>query len=258
MKTHSQAFLCILVCFTTLLTSGGLSATEPSPSPAPFASSPLNASSESTTNPCIDNPYFRVLKNDSAPPDANSNIGARVIVALKNVEIQSSRGDQKLDRGQIAVLRTPSETFKISGEYFEVAFKSDHPPLLEPPQWIEPTKNKVIYEAPEFRVFEETLLPGDTREIHSHAQRVVIRLNRVQLIDPRFHDKGGKGGWQIPDTAKYAEPIVHAVKNLSEIPLFNIVIEYRLPQHLLQKVPTNQEIDSQPEKWRNMELRTNS
>ena len=86
----------------------------------------------------------------------------------------------------------------------------------------------------------------------------MIRLNRVQLIDPRFHDKGGKGGWQIPDTAKYAEPIVHAVKNLSEIPLFNIVIEYRLPQHLLQKVPTNQEIDSQPEKWRNMELRTNS
>jgi hypothetical protein len=28
---------------------------------------------------------------------------------------------------------------------------------------------------------------------------------------------------------KFAEPIVHVVRNLSDIPLFNIVIEFKVP-----------------------------
>jgi len=202
------------------------------PMPPPSLASGLSTNSTPPLSQSIDNPYFRVLKNASAPLEANTNIASRVIVALRNVQIQSPRGDQKLDRGQIAVFN-PGETFKITGEYFEVSFKADHPPLKEPSEWIEPSKNTIIHDAPEFRIFEEQLGPGDTRAIHSHAQRVVIRLNEVQLIDPRFHEKAGpgKGGLQVPDTAKYADPIVHVVKNLSQIPLDNIVIEYKIPKH---------------------------
>ena len=94
---------------------------------------------------------------------------------------------------------------------------------------MEPTKNKIVFEDNEFRVFEERLNPGDTRELHSHAQRVVVRLNDVQLTDPRFHPNGKPGtGMQVANTVKYAEPMVHVTKNLSKIPLFNIVIEYKI------------------------------
>ena len=87
----------------------------------------------------------------------------------------------------------------------------------------------MIYDDAEIRVFEERLAPYDIREVHSHAQRVVVRLNLVQLTDPRFHDIPKPGtGIQVPNTVKYAEPVVHAVKNTSDIPLFNVVIEYKI------------------------------
>jgi hypothetical protein len=207
---------------------------EPVASPAPAdvvpTSSPAPSGTPTLPVPDIDNPYFRVLRNATAPAEANAHIGARVIVALKETVLHDSSGDRKLDRGQVAVF-DPGQLYTVSGDYFEVSLKADHPPLHEPPVWIEPKKNTVIHDAPTFRIFEEKLEPLDTREVHSHAQRVVIRLNNVQLIDPRFHEKGGKGGFQVPDTAKYAEPIVHAVKNLGPGPLFNIVIEYKLPPH---------------------------
>jgi hypothetical protein len=180
--------------------------------------------------PAIDNAYFRVSKNTTAGSEGSTNLGTRVIVALTNVVIQSSRGKLDLKRGQIAEFHL-DETFKPpTGEYFEVAIKTNHPPLKAPEKWIEPTKNIIVYEDAEFRVFEERLEPGETRELHSHAQRIVVRLNEVQLTDPRFHDgpRSGKG-LQVPNTAKFAEPIVHVVRNLSKVPLFNIVIEFKLP-----------------------------
>ena len=94
---------------------------------------------------------------------------------------------------------------------------------------MEPLKNKVVYEDDEFRIFEERLDAGDIRELHSHAQRLVVRLNEVQLTDPRFNKEvKASSGIQVPNTVKFAEPIVHAVKNLSKIPLFNLVIEFKI------------------------------
>ncbi len=94
---------------------------------------------------------------------------------------------------------------------------------------MEPPKNAIVYEDEIFRVFEERLAPGDTRELHSHAQRVVVRLNKVQLTDPRFYPDGVDGqGIQIPNTVRFAEPMVHVVKNLSkDTPLSNIIIEFK-------------------------------
>ncbi len=178
----------------------------------------------------IDNPYFKVVRNGAQFSSSNTpNIGSRIIAALENIKFKSSRGKIKIKRGEIAVFNE-NEFYEIpTGSYFEIALKKDHPQLAKPSEWVEPTKNKIIYEDNEFRVFEERLNPGDTRELHSHAQRVVVRLNDVQLTDPRYHPNGKPGtGMQVANTVKYAEPMVHVTKNLSKIPLFNIVIEYKI------------------------------
>jgi hypothetical protein len=176
----------------------------------------------------LENEYVTVLRNASL--EKRSGYGARVIVALADVEIQRENGKHILNRGGVEVIPA-EEPFKgPAGEYFEINFKSDHPSLKEPEQWIEPGMNTMLYQNEQFRVFEERLPPGGERALHSHAQRVVVRLNDVQLTDPRFNPNGTPGsGRQVPNTVKFAEPVVHVVKNLSAIPLFNIVIEFKVP-----------------------------
>jgi hypothetical protein len=183
----------------------------------------------------LENEFVKVMQNSAACIDKNTpNFGSRVIVALSNTNIESSKGTIALRRGGVAVFMA-NESYKSPyGEYFEVAFKINHPPLKKPEEWIEPLKNSIVYEDEQFRVFEERLAPGDTRELHSHAQRVVVRLNNVKLTDPRTKPNGssGSGGVQVPNTVKFAEPIVHVVKNLSmDTELFNIVIEFKLPKN---------------------------
>lgn len=179
--------------------------------------------------PAIDNEYVRVYQNKAVCTTAYSDsFGTRVIVALNKVSIKCGRGSIKLKRGNIAVFRENEWYNAPQGEYFEVAFKKNHPALKKPEQWIEPLKNTMVYEDEQIRVFEERLAPGDDRELHSHAQRVVVRLNEVQLTDPRFYPDGQPGtGIQVQNTVRFAEPVVHVVRNLSKIPLFNIVIEFK-------------------------------
>jgi hypothetical protein len=179
----------------------------------------------------LDNQYATVWHNSAAclQPDT-PKYGTRVIVALTNVKIQSSKGTLKLKRGEIAAFLVNESYKSPTGEYFEVAFKTNHPPLKAPELWIEPNKNTIVYEDKQFRVFEERLAPGDTRELHSHAQRIVVRLNAARLTDPRYHEPGStKGSLQVPNTVKFAEPMVHVVRNVSDVPLFNIVIEFKVP-----------------------------
>lgn len=178
----------------------------------------------------INNQYFYVLRNSSANILTDTlHVGKRVVVALNLVKMKAGKKNIQLERGQIAVFQLKETYQVISGKFFEVGFKPKHPELKRPQEWIEPTKNTVIYDDAEIRVFEERLAPYDIREVHSHAQRVVVRLNLVQLTDPRFHDIPKPGtGIQVPNTVKYAEPVVHAVKNTSDIPLFNVVIEYKI------------------------------
>jgi hypothetical protein len=178
----------------------------------------------------IDNQYMKVFRDGAACTLANTpNFGTRIIVALDKIKFKSNRGTIKIKRGEIAVF-LENESYDLpKGSYFEIALKKNHPPLTKPSEWVEPTKNIVIYEDAEFRVFEERLNPGDTRALHSHAQRVVVRLNQVQLTDPRNSPNGKPGtGIQVANTVKFAEPMVHVTKNLSKIPLFNIVIEYKI------------------------------
>ena len=178
-----------------------------------------------TDTSSFENAYFKILKNGLS--DANVD-GARVIVALSNVKIKSDKGNPKIARGAIEVYKK-GETFKIkAGEYFEVLVKNNHPALKKTGKWFEPEKNTVVYDDKEFRVFEERLEAGATRAKHSHAERAVVRLNEVQLTDPTVTETPAAGvGVQVPNTARFAEPVTHVTKNLGKIPLFNIVIEFK-------------------------------
>ena len=186
----------------------------------------------------FENAFVRVMKNASVKSATdNALFGKRIVLALSSLKCKSSAGIKILERGQIAVF-LPSESCEIKkGDYFEVAFKKNHPEPKGPEEWLEPLKNTIVYEDDLFRVFEEKLPAGDTRELHSHSQRVVIRLNEVQLTDPRFHPIGVAGeGIQVPNTVKFAEPMVHVVKNLStNTPLFNIIIEFKTTIYNNQK-----------------------
>jgi hypothetical protein len=180
----------------------------------------------------LENDYVRVMKNATVKttPDA-ALFGKRIVVALTPLKCKSAAGIKKVERGEIVVFN-PEDSYSIQkGDYFEVAFKKNHPEPKGPEEWLEPLKNKIVYEDDLFRVFEERLAPGDTRDLHSHSQRIVVRLNKVQLTDPRFKPNGAPGeGIQVPNTVKFAEPMVHVVKNLStDTPLFNIIIEFKTP-----------------------------
>jgi len=182
-----------------------------------------------TDSVALENEFVKVMRHSTVGfSDNNAAFGSRVIVALSDTKILCNKKTKSLKRGDVAVFQV-TEIYNItSGDFFEVAFKKNHPVPKGPEEWIEPSKNTIIYEDSEFRIFEERLEGGDTRALHSHAQRVVVRLNGVKLTDPRFHPTGTLGGGiQVPNTVKFAEPIVHVVKNLSKIPLFNIIIEFK-------------------------------
>ncbi len=182
-----------------------------------------------TDSIALENAFVKVMRKSTVGFSTNDTLfGTRVIVALTDTKIKSKKTNKILKRGEVAVFQK-NEKYKITtGDFFEVVFKLNHPAPKGPTEWLEPQKNTFVYEDNEFRIFEERLEGGDTRELHSHAQRVVVRLNEVQLTDPRFKPNGSPGGGiQVPNTVRFAEPMVHVVKNLSKIPLFNIIIELK-------------------------------
>ncbi|MFZ4455943.1 MAG: hypothetical protein ACOYOT_06955 [Bacteroidales bacterium] len=185
--------------------------------------------SNSLDSVALENDYVKVIRHSFVNFSGDNSIySTRIIVALSDTKIDCNRLSKTLKRGEVAVYKSTEKYSVIDGDFFEVLIKANHPEVKSPEKWIEPLKNKTVYENDQLRIFEERLEPGDTRELHSHAQRVVVRLNEVQLTDPRFHPNGTpRGGIQVPNTVKFAEPMTHVVKNLSEIPLFNIIIEFK-------------------------------
>ena len=177
----------------------------------------------------LENKYVVVIKNNTINQNGtDSAFSDRIIVALTDVKIKSTNGKIKLHRGETAVFHF-AEAFELTkGEYFEISIKKNHPKPMKPKVWYEPTKNKSVFENEDFRIFKEQLGAGEERAFHSHLERLVVRLNRVQLTDPRFYPNGQEGvGIQEPNTVKFAGPVEHVVKNLGKIPLFNIVLEFK-------------------------------
>jgi hypothetical protein len=181
----------------------------------------------------LDNDYVRVTRNAApcGPGKFSSAVpwcGARVIVALSEIEITVRGATRKMTRGEIAVFGSADEAHSplASGQYFEVAFKSSPPPVQSPRELVPPDKNVTLYDGEKFFVFEERLAPGETRARHGHSQRVVIQLNRTRL------QQWPEGEAEVirdiqPDTVGFNAPVIHTVKNIGTLPLRGIVIEFK-------------------------------
>jgi hypothetical protein len=176
----------------------------------------------------LENEYVRVTQG--AAPCASATVpgcGDRVIVALGQIELRSGSSRRKMIRGDIAVFKT-GESYELptGGPFFEVVIKANHPPVESPGELIPPEKNAIRYDGERFFIFEEQLAVGDTRPRHSHSQRVVIQLNRTRL------QQWPQGEPEIlreivPDRVAFNPPVIHTVKNVGDMPLRGIVIEFK-------------------------------
>lgn len=176
----------------------------------------------------LDNDYVRVTRN-AAPcaSAAGPQCAYRVIVALDDLDLDVAGARRHLARGDIAVF-TPEQTHQAPAgvSFFEVAIKPRHPRALPPGAFISPQKNAILYESADFFVFEEKLEPGDTRARHSHSQRVVIQLNQARL--QQWPDgEAQKIVETAPELASFSQPVVHTVKNIGDVSLRGIIIEFK-------------------------------
>lgn len=178
--------------------------------------------------PALENDYVRVMRD--AAPCASSKApgcGARVIVALGEIELKFGKSGRKMTRGDIAVFK-PDASYEppTGGSYFEVNIKPNHPAVQSPSEIIPPEKNAIRYDGERFFVFEEKLAVGDTRARHSHSQRVVMQLNRTRL--QQWPDGQPEIFVDIvPDRAAFNAPVIHTAKNVGDAPLRGIVIEFK-------------------------------
>jgi hypothetical protein len=172
----------------------------------------------------FDNAYVRVTRDGSpCAVAATAGCGDRVVVAINDLVM----GSRHMKRGDIAVYpRGESYQRPSSGSWFEVAFKTAHPPVQAAKEQIRPAKNEVLFENARLFIFEERLAVGDTRGRHSHNQRVVIQLNRTKL------QQWPEGEPEImreiePDRPGFNPPVIHVVKNVGVAALRGIVIELK-------------------------------
>jgi hypothetical protein len=179
--------------------------------------------------PVLDNAYVRVFRNASvcASTQAAGCATDRIIVALSKVDVNSIKGTQRLDRGDIAVFG-PQESYvaPVGGAYFEVILKADRPAAAATKERIPPEKNAIVHDGQRFFVFEERLQPGDTRARHSHSHRVVVQLNATKLQQWPDGEPEVIRDMRV-DQAAFNEPVVHVVKNVGDKPLRGIVIELK-------------------------------
>ncbi|MSQ58752.1 MAG: hypothetical protein EXR36_03675 [Betaproteobacteria bacterium] len=172
----------------------------------------------------LDNTYVRVTRDEISCPAAKApNCGHRVIVAIA----ETRAGERDLKRGDIRVaLDDESVPAPTRPGYFEVVLKREHPPAGKPKETIPAEKNAMLYDGTCFFVFEERLAPGDTRARHSHSHRVVIQLNRATLRQwpdgmPEIVVE------TVPDKPIFNPPVIHTAKNIGDVPLLGVIIEFK-------------------------------
>jgi uncharacterized cupin superfamily protein len=175
----------------------------------------------------LENDYVLVSRDD-APCAQGSTPGCaeRVIVAMGEIELRFGKVLRAMRRGEVAVFKA-GESYRppTGGAFFEVAIKPNHPPVKSPAEIIPPAKNTIVYEGERFFIYEERLAPGDTRTRHSHSQRVEIRINQGPLL--RQIIDGKDAPQEPPSVVNFREPIIHSVTNVGDMPLWNLILEFR-------------------------------
>jgi len=175
----------------------------------------------------LENEYVKVSRD--VAPFANGGTrgsGDRVVVAMGELALVSGGATRKLTRGQFAVFEA-GQSYELPpahAAYFEVALKPGHPPVKVPAEMIPPAKNLLLYDGPRFFIYEEKLDPGDIRPRHSHCQRVEIRLNNGPMLDQWFDPPRAP---LQPSIVNWREPVIHTVKNIGDMPLRNLIIEFK-------------------------------
>jgi acetylornithine deacetylase/succinyl-diaminopimelate desuccinylase-like protein len=175
----------------------------------------------------IENDYVRVSRDEAPCAQAGTpGCAERVIVAMGEIDLRFGKVLRAMRRGEVAVFRA-GESYRPpdAGAYFEVAIKPNRPPAKSPAEIIPAAKNTIVYEGERFFIYEERLAPGDTRERHSHSQRVEIRINQGPLL--RQIIDGKDAPQEPPSVVNFREPIIHAVTNVGDMPLWNFILEFK-------------------------------
>jgi acetylornithine deacetylase/succinyl-diaminopimelate desuccinylase-like protein len=174
----------------------------------------------------LENEYVRVSRDDAPCAQAGTpGCAERVIVAMGDIQLRFGKVLRAMRRGEVAVFRAGESFRPPDAGYFEVAIKPNHPPVKSPAEIMPPAKNTIVYEGERFFIYEERLAPGDTRERHSHSQRVEIRINQGPLL--RQIIDGKDAPQEPPSVVNFREPIIHSVTNVGDMPLWNFILEFK-------------------------------
>jgi hypothetical protein len=174
-------------------------------------------------SPLLENDFVRVFKNSAPCAAAAPDCGDRVFVALGSVELNG----KKMERGDIQGFKS-GERYSApkSGNYLEVDIKPAHPQVNAPKAGTPPPpENKVLYAGKDFTVFEEKMQPGEKSVAHSHNQRVAIFLNRTLV--QQWTDGNVETRELVPDVVSFRPAVVHTSKDVGNIPIHNILIEFK-------------------------------
>ena len=177
-----------------------------------------------TTATILENDYLATHRNTAPCALAESQCGDRVIVALDTIRFEGS----EMERGVVRIFNAnESYSRPQGGDFVEVALKFERPAVRTDTEAIVPEHyNVTLYEGERFRVIEGRLWPGDIRNRHTHNQRLVIYLNATRLRQlsegepERFIDF-------IADNIGFSEPTIHALENIGNELVRNIVIELK-------------------------------
>jgi hypothetical protein len=174
-------------------------------------------------SPLLENDFVRVYRNSAPCAGGAASCGDRVLVALGSIELSG----QKMERGDVKVFKA-GERYSPpkSGDYLEVVIKPGHPKAIAPSAGTPPAPdNKVLYDGKEFTIFEEKMRPGETSSSHSHNQRLAIFLNKTQV--QQWTDGKSETRDLIPDVVTFRPAVVHVSKDVGNIPIRNILIEFK-------------------------------
>lgn len=150
----------------------------------------------------------------------------RVVVAMDDIEMRFANSSRKMKRGSVAVFKAgQSYQPPTGGAFFEVAIKPNHPPVKCPAVMIPAQKNKTVYDADRFFVYEELLEPGDSRPLHTHCQRIEMPINRGPIF------QGWADGQPAPPipvrAANWREGGTHLTRNVGDELLRNLIVEFK-------------------------------
>ena len=180
--------------------------------------------------PVLENDFVRITRDAAPCASANMNCGDRVIVPLSEFELHTEGKTLKMERGGVAAF-THEESYIVprNARFFEVVIKGRTPPVAVADTIIPATGNRLLYDGARFFVFEEHLPVGEMRPRHSHNQRVVVQLNRTRL------QQQADGQAEVireiePNNVAFSAPVIHTSKNVGDLPLHGIVIEFKKPQ----------------------------